>query len=214
MHTRSSAKRANLTSTSKSLTGSEQAQIITPDIAGAVPLDDATFARSLYRDLATDSSIDIFLKKSRSYSKKERRWKLPQNCARLFNRDFCTPVRSVVSSIMKHFWTGAEGKREVVDTHSTDLQHNEGDPVTHKSRPSLVIAAEGPSFQLPRKVPELVPSTTGFSNITSCIAVNHDRSQPQDPPRLSWPDHDTACTRCLCERATSGSRVSLRARQS
>jgi hypothetical protein len=144
-----------------------------PDLAGAICLDDATFARSLYHGLASESSIDIFLKKSRAYSTKERRWKLPQNCTRLFNRDFYTPVRNVVSSILKHFWKDAttQGKRKVVDTHATDLQHSESDPATHKSRPSLVIKAEGSSFQNPLPKPGEPGANIGFSNAASCIEV-------------------------------------------
>jgi hypothetical protein len=144
-----------------------------PDLTGAICLDDTTFARSLYRGLASESSIDMFLKKSRSYSTKERRWKLPRNCTRLFDRDFYTPVRNVVSSILNHFWKGVitEGKRQVVDTHATDLQHSEADPTTHHSRPSLVIKAEGPSFQIPLPKSGEKPAKIGYSNVASCIDV-------------------------------------------
>ncbi|KAJ2915001.1 hypothetical protein MD484_g5405, partial [Candolleomyces efflorescens] len=182
MHTRSAAKRRNLqwTSQRENLLGSDEAKLVLPDISGAIRLDDTTFARSLYCDLAAESSIDAFLEKSRSYNTKERRWKLPQpqNYTRLFlDREFyITPVRNVILAILKHFRSGVinGGRRRVVDAHSTELQHCEGDIATsHKSRPSLVITAEGPSFQLPPvdSSGQKAPLKVGWSNIASCIEV-------------------------------------------
>ena len=157
----------------ENLVGSEKAKLVMPDLAGSIALEDNTFARTVYQRLASESSIDAFLKKSRSYSMRERRWKLPHDCTRLFNGDFYTPVRNIVSSIMKHFWKDAtaQGKRQVVDTHTTDLQHYRSDPESHKSRPSLVIQAAGSSFQTP--LPELgeTATTVGFSNAASCIEI-------------------------------------------
>ena len=203
MQTRSSTRRNKIPSASPSLI--EQTRLVMPDLAGAICLNDTTFARSLYHDLASESSIDNFLKKTRSYSLKERRWKLPRNCTRLFDRDFYTPVRNVVSSILKHFWRDAttQGTRQVVDAHATDLQHSEADPPAHRSRPSLVIKAEGPSFQLPLPRSGETPEKIGFSNIASCIEVRMEGDElPADQqlvhtaiyarhvlPFLSWSTH-------------------------
>ncbi|KAJ2914083.1 hypothetical protein MD484_g6330, partial [Candolleomyces efflorescens] len=157
----------------ENLVGSEKAKLVMPDLAGAIALEDNTFARAVYQSLASDASIDAFLKKSRSYSLKERRWKLPRNCTRLFNGDFYTPVRNIVSSIMKHFWKDAmtQGTRQVVDTHTTDLQHSRSDPESHKSRPSLVIKAAGSSFQTPLPKTGETVKAVGFSNAASCIEI-------------------------------------------
>jgi hypothetical protein len=117
----------------------------------------------------------MFLEKLRSYSSKERRWKLPQDCTglRLFNGDFITPVRNIVSSILKHFWRDemTQGKRQVVDTHATDPQHSESDSATHESRPSLVIKAECSSSQIPSTKPGETRAKIGFSNAFSRIEV-------------------------------------------
>jgi hypothetical protein len=67
MQTRSSAKRAKLPLANEKLVGSDKAQLVMPDLTGAICLDDTTFSRSLYRGLASEPSIDVFLKKSRSY---------------------------------------------------------------------------------------------------------------------------------------------------
>lgn len=177
MQTRSSTRRTKFPLANQSLI--EQKRLVIPEVVGAICLDDTAFARSLYHGLVSESSIDIFLKKSRSYSFTQRRWKLPRNCTRLFDHDFYTPVRNIVSSILKHFWRDsvAQGTRQVVDTHATDLQHSESDPPAHNSRPSLVIKAEGPSFQLPRPKPGENLAAVGFSNIASCIDVQMEADE-------------------------------------
>jgi hypothetical protein len=151
----------------------EKKQLVASELGDVVKLSDHSFARSLYHDLASESTIDSFLKKSRSYSVTHRHWKLPRNCAKLFDNDFYTPFLNVVSSIVKHFWSDAWARstRQVVDTHVTDLQHSETDHQFHCSRPSLVIKAEGPSFQLPRIAAGARPAGIGFSNISSCIEI-------------------------------------------
>ncbi|KAJ2912848.1 hypothetical protein MD484_g7567, partial [Candolleomyces efflorescens] len=159
--------------TDENLLGSDKAKLVMPDLTGAIALEDSTFARAVYQRLASEASIDAFLKKSRSYSLKERRWKLPQNSTRLFNGDFYTRVRNIVSSIMNHFWKDAmtQGTRQVVDTHTTDLQHSRSDPESHKSRPSLVIKAAGSSFQTPLPKTGETVTAVGFSNAASCIEI-------------------------------------------
>ncbi|RXW23301.1 hypothetical protein EST38_g2527 [Candolleomyces aberdarensis] len=171
MRTRSSAKKSKDESFNRAV--DEKQQLVTPELGDVVELLDHSFARSLYHDIASDSAIDSFLKKSRSYSLTHRRWKLPRNCAKLFDSDFYTPFFNVVSSIVKHFWSDAttQGTRLVVDSHTTDLQHCEADSQSHYSRPSLVIKAEGPSFRLPRIIAGADSLEIGFSNISSCIEI-------------------------------------------
>ncbi|KAJ2914315.1 hypothetical protein MD484_g6093, partial [Candolleomyces efflorescens] len=151
----------------------EQKQLVLPELQEAIGLEDDTFIRSLYHHIASELAIDTFLKKSRFYSLTQRRWKLPRSTTKLLDNNFCTPFLRVFSSILKHFGGDslAQGTREVVDTRSTWLQHCEVDAVDHHSCPSLVIRAEGPSFELPKTTPGKTPMRVGYSNITSCIEI-------------------------------------------
>ncbi|KAJ2912079.1 hypothetical protein MD484_g8337, partial [Candolleomyces efflorescens] len=170
MHTRSSTKKAQPgSSLDRNL--EEQKSLVTPELGEAISLEDDAYPRSLYHDIAPESAIGDFLKKSRSYSWANRRWKLPRSCTKLLNEDYYTPFLNVLSSILKHFWNDstAQGSRTVVDTHLTDLPHCERNPTTHSSRPTFVIKAEGPSFQLADPKPGRNPLSPGFSNITTCI---------------------------------------------
>jgi hypothetical protein len=152
----------------------EQKLLVLSDIGQAISLDDDAFVTSLYSHVASESAIDAFLKQSRFYNLTHRRWKMPRSCAKLFDTDICTPFLNIFSSILKHFMreAGAQGTRQVVDTHSTDLLHREADGVTHHSRPSLVVKAEGPSFQLPHARPGERSRKLGYSNVASCIEIH------------------------------------------
>ncbi|RXW20941.1 hypothetical protein EST38_g4922 [Candolleomyces aberdarensis] len=174
MRTRSSEKKKARVSLDP--TFDEQRRLVLPELGEAIRLDDDTFIRSLYHHVAPQLAIDTFLKKSRFYSLTQRRWKLPRNCCKLLNDDFHTPFFDVFSSILKHFWRDptAHGTREVVDTHTSDLQHREADSIIHHSRPSLVIKAKGPSFQLPYAKPGEKQSKVGYSNISACIDIQID----------------------------------------
>jgi hypothetical protein len=44
-------------------------------------------------------------------------------------------------------------------------------PPSHTSRPSLVIKAEGPSFQSSCTIPGEEPAKIGFSNVAACIEI-------------------------------------------
>jgi hypothetical protein len=66
---------------------------------------------ALYRDIASDSAIDSFLKASRFYSVPERRWKLPQNYTKLLDAKFYTPFRNIISSVVRRFWGDASRQR-------------------------------------------------------------------------------------------------------
>ncbi|RXW13914.1 hypothetical protein EST38_g11942 [Candolleomyces aberdarensis] len=179
MRTRSSDKKAQSASFDRSL--DEQKQFVLPEVGEIVSLEDDAFSRSLYHHVAPESAIDDFLKKSRSYSLAQRRWKLPRSCTKLLNNDFYTPFLTVFSSILKHFWNEAtvRGTRRVIDSHATNLPHCELDScsTTHSSRPSFVIRAEGPSFQLPVSKTGEKPPAIGFSNATACIdiQIQHDQ---------------------------------------
>ena len=175
MHTRSRTKKVKAQSLDQ--TPDERKTFVAPQLEEVVELEDTFFARALYHDLASDPAIDTFLKKSRFYSLTERRWKIPRNYTKLFNNDSFSPVLNVISSIVKWFWADAlaptaQAKREVIDTHLTDFLHSKYyDPPSHSSRPSFVIKAEGPSFQLPPKAPGKDQVKVGFSNVAGCIEL-------------------------------------------
>ncbi|RXW20928.1 hypothetical protein EST38_g4918 [Candolleomyces aberdarensis] len=177
MRTRSSEKRDKTVSLDPKF--DEQKQLVLSELGGVISLDDETVIRSLYHHVAPESAIDTFLKKSRFYSLTQHRWKLPRSCAKLLNNDFHTPFLNVLSSILKHFWgdSAAQGTREVIDTHSTDLQHCEADSVIHHSRPSLVIKAQGPSFQLPYTKPGETQPKVGYSSIALCIEIQAEKDE-------------------------------------
>ncbi|KAJ2915010.1 hypothetical protein MD484_g5420, partial [Candolleomyces efflorescens] len=172
MQTRSSTKR--IKPFPKLNNGVEdQKKLVLPELGPVVELVDQSFARSLYQDLASDSAIDNFLKSSRFYSLPERRWGLPQDYSKLLDTNHQTPMCNLISGIIRKLWGDAfrHGTRKVVDTHSTELRHSLEDPPTHSSRPSLVIKATGPSFQLPRIKNGKPRTKTGFSNIATCIEL-------------------------------------------
>ncbi|KAJ2912851.1 hypothetical protein MD484_g7573, partial [Candolleomyces efflorescens] len=97
MHTRSTSKNSNAT-VDQDL---EQKKALTlPELGVALELEDASFARSLYHDLASDSAIDAFLKNSRVFCFVERRWKIPRNYSKLIDANFYTPIWNVISSTL------------------------------------------------------------------------------------------------------------------
>ncbi|RXW15763.1 hypothetical protein EST38_g10095 [Candolleomyces aberdarensis] len=171
MRTRSSEKRDKTVSLDPKF--DEQRQLVLSELGGVISLDNDTFIRSLYHCTAPESAIDTFLKKSRFYSLTQRRWKLPRSCAKLLDDDFHISFLNIFSSILKHFWRDsvAQRTREVVDTHATDLRHREATSVIHHSRPSLVIKAEGPSFQRPYTISGDKQHKVGYSNIAACIDI-------------------------------------------
>ncbi|KAJ2914090.1 hypothetical protein MD484_g6303, partial [Candolleomyces efflorescens] len=174
MQTRSTAKKTRTAPYEQ--ISEEQKRPVLPELQEAIQLEKTSFARSLYRDLACDSVINNFLKKSRSYSITQRRWKLPHSYTKLVNSDTYAPMRSVVSSIVRHFWPAAvaRGLRQVVDTHATDIQHDDAEFSSHTSRPSISIIAQGPSFQFSQTRPGSIPAKIGFSNMASCIELQGD----------------------------------------
>ncbi|KAJ2936680.1 hypothetical protein H1R20_g421, partial [Candolleomyces eurysporus] len=176
MRTRSSGKTARPASIDRSF--DEQKNLVIPELGEVISLENDAYPRSLYHHLASESAISDFLRKSRSYSLSQRRWKLPRSYTKLLNNDFYTPFLNVFSSILKHFWNepAAHGARMIIDTHETDLPHCEPGPTTHSSRPGFVIKAEGPSFQLPKSKPGEKLLHTGFSNVTACIDIQPQRN--------------------------------------
>lgn len=157
----------------------EKKRLVIPELVEVLELHDVSFAQSLYHNLACESAIDTFLKRTRSYSLTQRRWKLPWSYTKLLDRDCYTPLFTVMCSIVKYFWSDAvaQGTRTVVDTHAIHIQHSRIDSPAHNSRPSFVIKAEGPSFQLPDTVPGKKSPTIGFSNIASCIEIQVDGAE-------------------------------------
>jgi hypothetical protein len=173
MHTRRSADQAKAVSESADQSLKEQRELIEFDLECSLELEDNIFVRSLYQDHASDSAIYNFLKKSRFYNLKQHRWKLPHSFSNLIDSNTCAPFCNIVSSIVKHFWgdATAEGTRQVVDTHATDLPHLEAKYPGHTSRPSIAIKAEGPSFQLPQTKTGDILGEIGFSNVAACIEI-------------------------------------------
>ncbi|KAJ2915009.1 hypothetical protein MD484_g5421, partial [Candolleomyces efflorescens] len=173
MKTRSLTKRDNPVSESDTKAFLEKKKLVLPELGPVVELKSGSFVLSLYRDLASDSAIDNFLKTSRLYSLSERRWKLPRDYSKLIDANVYTPFRYIISSVVKHFWRDASrlGSREVRDTHATALPHSSVDPPTHTSMPSLVIKANGSSFQLPWGGVAGLTAKIGFMNIVACIEI-------------------------------------------
>lgn len=171
MRTRSSDKKTASGSLDRTL--DEQKRFVVPELGEVISLEDDAFARSLYHHLFSESAITDFLRKSRSYSLSQRRWKLPRSYHKLLNDDFFTPFRNVFSSILAHFWNESttQSLREIVDTHNVGLPHREADSITHFSTPSFVIRAKGPSFQLLRENAAGNLADTAFSNVASCIDI-------------------------------------------
>ncbi|RXW14697.1 hypothetical protein EST38_g11159 [Candolleomyces aberdarensis] len=170
MRTRSSTKQAEAALVDETLT--EQRYLIVQELGAGLELEDTSFSGSPHHDLASDSAIDGFLKKSPFYNVMQRRWKLPWNYTKLLYGDFI-PHSATFPPILRHFWRNksAQGTRRVVDTHNTNLQHSKADSPSLNSRPSLVIRAEGPSFQLPDTEPGQKPAQVGFSNVAACIEL-------------------------------------------
>ncbi|RXW20940.1 hypothetical protein EST38_g4923 [Candolleomyces aberdarensis] len=150
-----------------------QKQSFLSELGEAISLEDNTLICSLYHHLAPEPAITTFLKKSRLYSWTQCRWKLPRTYAKLLDNDLYTPFVKVLASILKQFKQDStpQGTREVVDTHATDLLHDETDSVAHHARPSLVIKAEGPSFELPHTNSGGKAIKIGYSNIAACIDI-------------------------------------------
>ncbi|RXW17455.1 hypothetical protein EST38_g8396 [Candolleomyces aberdarensis] len=157
----------------------EQKRLVLPELGEVISLDDDAFPRSLYHQITPESAINDFLRKSRSYSLAKRRWKLPRNFTKLLNNDFHSPFLKILSSILNHFWNESivRGTRLVIDSHATSLPHCEAGSTTHSSRPSIVIKAEGPSFQLPDSESGQTPAAIGFSNVTSCINLQIQQAE-------------------------------------
>lgn len=153
---------------------------VQPELEEVISLEDDSFPRSLYHHLASDSAVDEFLRDSRFYSLTQRRWKLPSSRAKLLDGDFFTPFLKVFSSILQHFWndSSVRNTRSVIDTHATDIPHYEqGSDSLNTSRPSFIIKAEGPSFQLPYTRPGETPVDVGFSNVAACIEIQEQRNE-------------------------------------
>ncbi|KAJ2914988.1 hypothetical protein MD484_g5418, partial [Candolleomyces efflorescens] len=176
MQTRSSSKRSIDTPASPNRRIEDQKRLVLPELGPVIELENHFFARSLYRNLASTSAIDSFLRTSRLYSIPERRWKLPQNYSKLLDTNCYTPFLNIISSIVRRFWgdVARQRSREIIDTHATNLQHSPVDPPAHVSGPALVIKAKGSSFQLPRTRKGESPSKLGFSNITTCVEIHID----------------------------------------
>ncbi|KAJ2913166.1 hypothetical protein MD484_g7250, partial [Candolleomyces efflorescens] len=185
MLTRSSSKKS--ATTTPDPTFEEQKRLIRSELVDAISLESDSFTSSLYHQVASESAIDRFLKKSRFYSVAQRRWKLPHSYTKLIDQNFYTPFLNVFSAILKGFSSGSTSHvtREVVDTHTIGLQHREANSVVHHSHPSLVIKAEGPSFQRPYTDPGKEQKLVGYPNITTCIDIYVDGKEPSMSDQLA-----------------------------
>lgn len=151
----------------------EQKEIVEKELGKSIVElpKDSTFASSLYHNHASSDEIEMFLKETEVYRTEDKRWDLPQARSGeiLLEAAIYEPLVKVLKAILSKFQTGASSsKREVIDTHSTNLPHKEPGPTTHFSRPDISVKARGPSFQLPHKETR---SNVGFSNMATCFEV-------------------------------------------
>ncbi|KAJ2914322.1 hypothetical protein MD484_g6094, partial [Candolleomyces efflorescens] len=126
----------------------------------------SSFASSLYRDLASDEEIEVFLRETEVYDWENKRWLLPESIKGLKENELQKPLVKLLNAVLAHFWSQefALGLRKVIDTHTTPLPHKEVVETDYKSRPDCSVKAEGPSFQLPHME---TTENIGYSNMAS-----------------------------------------------
>ncbi|KAJ2915915.1 hypothetical protein MD484_g4500, partial [Candolleomyces efflorescens] len=131
------------------------------------------FQRSLYPSLVTKQRIDELMQTPGLYNKRGLNWVTinPYALDRLFvdGPELVDRIYTTISAIMEQLGE-CGGNRKVVKAGKLKLWHEEKfqSQGAGYSSPSLVIKAEGPSFERPRRVGA---STVGFTNVTTCIEV-------------------------------------------
>ena len=137
---------------------------------------DLTWARELYRDLATDDEITAYLRSPHSgYNNSRKRW-TQLSRPRLDASGLHTSLISIISHILHHFYPSvslpAGVMRSVMDSRNLLLPHDNG---KHASSPSISIKATGPSFEVPRQKEGVDNADgVGYTNVAGVIDVRQD----------------------------------------
>ncbi|RXW16533.1 hypothetical protein EST38_g9330 [Candolleomyces aberdarensis] len=141
---------------------------------------------TLYKDVAEDERIDDFLKSSPLYDQQQKCWvglRKQRGNPKLSRSEVIDSVAAIISSVIEELG-GVGGRRHVMKTDGVKLYHEDEEGAQNKqdreqeeherdsvegdySSPSLVIVAEGPSFERP----EGDPRGIGFANVTTCVDV-------------------------------------------
>ncbi|RXW14709.1 hypothetical protein EST38_g11145 [Candolleomyces aberdarensis] len=135
------------------------------------------FQRSLYSSLVTKECINKFIQSSDLYNKKGMSWvsinpfaldRPVTDASELVERVYMT-----ISHIMEELGE-CDGRRKLIKAGKSKLRHEEKylPQGAGYSSPTLVIEAQGASFELPeRSNDDGSVSTVGFTNVTTCIEV-------------------------------------------
>ncbi|RXW18133.1 hypothetical protein EST38_g7710 [Candolleomyces aberdarensis] len=114
-----------------------------------------SFAKEVYAKIAKEEEINKYLAKSKYYSKKEKRWRLPraEPEKKVKESDLYKPFGYIFNDIIAHFYNkaGKEITRAVVLTHKKKLFHTEDGEPTLFSQPDFTVTATGPAFKNPAK---------------------------------------------------------------
>ncbi|KAJ2928036.1 hypothetical protein H1R20_g9047, partial [Candolleomyces eurysporus] len=143
--------------------------------------DEGAWAKSLYIHLVSDARIDEFFAESGLYDARTRRWTtIPESTTDLEEEDLYKPFVDISNAILKKFVLGgreeAELLREAIDTHCTNLAHQEEAKTTLVSRPDVSIRSQGSSFQVPQANREGTVPEVGFSNMSSFEEMKVEKS--------------------------------------
>ncbi|RXW20944.1 hypothetical protein EST38_g4926 [Candolleomyces aberdarensis] len=131
-----------------------------------IPTCSAEHVRSLYLNEVTDDEITKFLNETSFYN--NGRWTLPPS-EDLKEVDLYAPYVNIANDIVTRIrGPRANSRRIAVDSHATQLAHEEEEQTTAYSSPDIVIKATGSSFQIPQTVKRKA-GDLGFSNIASCF---------------------------------------------
>ncbi|KAJ2915918.1 hypothetical protein MD484_g4505, partial [Candolleomyces efflorescens] len=157
-----------------------QREMVADEVSGVFTFKQG-FYTSLCPDILEDEEIDAFMRASPLYDWEARQWTgIPaahSSSSCLTKPELIEQLSLIISAVMEEF--GNSTTRKAKDTSRVKLFHEMADSESarHYSSPSLVIVAEGSSFELPPPnhsvdgVEEGEPQLIGFTNITTCIEV-------------------------------------------
>ncbi|RXW15442.1 hypothetical protein EST38_g10417 [Candolleomyces aberdarensis] len=144
--------------------------------------DNGAWAKSLYAHLVGEAELDEFLEESDLYNTNTGRWTaIPESTLTLTEDDLYEPFVNISNAILKKFVLNTCKKekllREAIDTHATNLPHQEEAKTTLVSRPDVSIKGQGPSFQVPEADSEGNTPEVGFSNMNSFEEMKVERQR-------------------------------------
>ncbi|RXW20938.1 hypothetical protein EST38_g4921 [Candolleomyces aberdarensis] len=147
----------------------EEHMILQKELGPPIELpENSDFVSSLYSYLASSERIDDFLDETEVYDSTKHRWALPESHETLQEAQMYRPLVKLLKAVFKYFWEGNAARRQVIDTHLTQLPHKEPVPTTNFSSPDISVKARGYSFQLPHRA---TTTDIGYSNIATCFEV-------------------------------------------